>query len=106
MQLLKVNYIYLDTIIVIVELIENSRNIIEAWININPFILLQSLNQIYCPFLFIFPTIVFLPPLREVHDKIPKKRKKLKPNEMKLILNWKLAGEAQVGLDRISLNYP
>ena len=36
--------------------------------------------------------------IREVHDKIPKKRKKLKPNEMKLILNWKLAGEAEVGL--------
>ena len=36
--------------------------------------------------------------IREVHDKIPKKRKKLKPNEMKLILNWKLAGEAQVCL--------
>ena len=34
--------------------------------------------------------------IREVHDKIPKKRKKLKPSEMKLILNWKLAGEAQV----------
>ena len=39
-----------------------------------------------------------LPDIREVHDKIPKKRKKLKPNETKLILNWKLAGEAQVGL--------
>ena len=37
------------------------------------------------------------PTIREIHDKIPKKRKKLKPNEMKLILNWKLAGEAQVG---------
>ena len=37
-----------------------------------------------------------LPDIREVHDKIPKKRKKLKPSEMKLILNWKLAGEAQV----------
>lgn len=38
---------------------------------------------------------------REVHDKIPKKRKKLKPNEMKLILNWKLAGEAQGHFDLV-----
>ena len=41
--------------------------------------------------------LTLFPTHREIHDKIPKKRKKLKPNEMKLILNWKLAGEAQVG---------
>ena len=33
---------------------------------------------------------------REIHDKMPKKRPGLKASEMKLILNWKLAGEAQV----------
>ena len=38
---------------------------------------------------------------REIHDKIPKQKKGLKPNEMKLILNWKLAGEAQGVFDEV-----
>lgn len=50
-----------------------------------------KLSQEHCPMIYY----------REIHDTIPKKRKKLKPNEMKLILNWKLAGEAQGHFDSV-----
>jgi hypothetical protein len=47
-----------------------------------------ALSREHCPMVYY----------REIHGTVPKKKKGLKANEMKLILNWKLAGEAEVAL--------